>query len=1031
MNMHGRANCPRIEFPSIVSHPWPLVAQRGPVPALRAGLLGCALLVAAVGYLLLEQRGAAATTTIYSANGQPWDVDDGISGTGAIGDGGQDAFDRFGMIRVHVVDAWGTVLTDNEEISAFGLQHDGGRRWPTTSPQTRSGVRVSRALYAPSNSNHLRYLDTFINTSVETRVVFVAWGGGLGSDIWTTVAQTSSGDLFLNSNDTWAVTIEVQNNNSSGPAADPPVGYALRSPANTTLLSVGDYFDNPFATSWSGNGNDGPAFVYRLTLSSGATARLAYFLYRGLEELIPGPEFCGQPSFPPCVTPPSGSEINAAAQALAAIVAAPDFADLTASERASIVNWGTAVPTATPTRTPTRTRTPISMPPPTCNWLDNFETTTLVSPWSWLREDASRWSLWSRLGFLRITTQAGDLYRQSNSARNTLLLPIPPGDIEISTRLEFNPSELWQAAGLIIYQDDDNYAAVTRGYEVDGEQQHVVLRREIGGQYASQLAPASWTRLYLRLRKWGNTATAYFSNNLYDWYGAGQFTDVSLSNVKVGLIAWNGVASTAAQIAADFDYFCLSGAHPVPSPTPTPTRSHTPTQTQSPSPTRTETATRTLTPNPSRTPTATWTVIPTWTVTPTPSLSPTWTPTRTTTPTTTPTATTTWTTTATHTPTATDTALPTPTISATPSDTATRTVTPSATPTATPTGTATPSHTVTATSTPCWDAFEPDDSPAMARPITVNSAPQIHTFHASSDVDCVKFFATNGVTYSMQTLNLAGGNDTVLDLYNIDGTTLLASNDEGPGGGGASLLQYVLPSLGTYYVCARPFGLHTPTGCNVTYELQVTDAAASPTPTPTVTLIASATTTVSAWRQFLPVILLGYSTLLNGSFESGTLDGWDHGGIHPVSVVSDRVWEGRFAALIGQPSYACEGGVPRGDGWISQVVSVPCCQASPELRLHYRIRSQDDVRFDYLRVVLSEADGSNPREVLRTGRPQGEGYGCPPALPWDSGWQEATINLASPEDYRGTALRLRIELATTNTDGWYNSWAYVDDVEVR
>jgi hypothetical protein len=256
-----------------------------------------------------------AQTIISSANDFPWDVEDNTGGdTGAIGDGGGDAFDAYGSIRIRVLDASSTILTDDEELSGFGLEHDGGRRWETTTPATVSGVEVSRALFAPSGTNYMRYVDTFTNMSSATRQVLVAWGGNLGSNGETTVAATSSGDLIISRADVWAVTIQNRDFDPAGPTQDPPVGYALGSPGNGVLTSVGEYTNNPFETPWPGNGNDTPAYVYHFTLGPSQSASLAYFLFRG------GP-------------------IALAKATLKVLVAFPNFCGLSIAERAAILNW--------------------------------------------------------------------------------------------------------------------------------------------------------------------------------------------------------------------------------------------------------------------------------------------------------------------------------------------------------------------------------------------------------------------------------------------------------------------------------------------------------------------------------------------------------------------------------------------------------------------------------------------------------------------------------------------------------------------
>jgi hypothetical protein len=195
----------------------------------------------------------------------------------------------------------------------------------------------------------------------------------------------------------------------------------------------------------------------------------------------------------------------------------------------------------------------------------------------------------------------------------------------------------------------------------------------------------------------------------------------------------------------------------------------------------------------------------------------------------------------------------TPTSTATPTATPTTVATPTSTPTATPTGTsiptATPTSTITPTAPPCADAYEPDDEWFQARSIIADEPAQAHNFHRAGDVDFVKFAALNGGTYTMRTFNLGGrpANDTTLTLYDVDGTTQLAYNDEHPlEEPGASRIVWKATDTGTYFLKAAQFNPDVG-GCELTYLLEVTHAADTPTPT--------ASPTVPPYQVFLPIIM--------------------------------------------------------------------------------------------------------------------------------------------------------------------------------
>jgi mannose-6-phosphate isomerase-like protein (cupin superfamily) len=87
------------------------------------------------------------------------------------------------------------------------------------------------------------------------------------------------------------------------------------------------------------------------------------------------------------------------------------------------------------------------------------------------------------------------------------------------------------------------------------------------------------------------------------------------------------------------------------------------------------------------------------------------------------------------------------------------------------------------------DAYEEDDSMASAVLITIGSTG--HQTHLHCDEDWVEFQSVPGATYYIETYNLIGGADTVIELYNSG--SLLASDDNG-GSGLGSLITWTNPS---------------------------------------------------------------------------------------------------------------------------------------------------------------------------------------------------------------------------------------------
>lgn len=198
-------------------------------------------------------------------------------------------------------------------------------------------------------------------------------------------------------------------------------------------------------------------------------------------------------------------------------------------------------------------------------------------------------------------------------------------------------------------------------------------------------------------------------------------------------------------------------------------------------------------------------------------------------------------------PTSTRTPTLSPTRTATLTPTLTSSVTPTRSPTRTPTLTPSPTYTATPTNASCadLDVYEPNDAYTEAGPITVDGMPQHHYFCTVDDNDWASFTTTANYTYEIRTLNLTNC-DTMLYLYNTNGTSLITSDDNS-GGGNASLITYTFSTSNVFYTLVNDNGAAT--GSTVYYNLSVTAFSPtpiptnSPTKTPTVTLTPTSTRT--------------------------------------------------------------------------------------------------------------------------------------------------------------------------------------------
>lgn len=89
-------------------------------------------------------------------------------------------------------------------------------------------------------------------------------------------------------------------------------------------------------------------------------------------------------------------------------------------------------------------------------------------------------------------------------------------------------------------------------------------------------------------------------------------------------------------------------------------------------------------------------------------------------------------------------------------------------------------YSLAVTTTGCQpDSFEPDNSRAAAKPVTVNMFPDLHNACPAGDRDWIKFTATAGITYTLETVGLGAMSDTILCLYDNIGTQIACDDDSG------------------------------------------------------------------------------------------------------------------------------------------------------------------------------------------------------------------------------------------------------------
>lgn len=214
---------------------------------------------------------------------------------------------------------------------------------------------------------------------------------------------------------------------------------------------------------------------------------------------------------------------------------------------------------------------------------DEFNGKKLSSAWKIVRENASAYTLDN--GTLTITTGAGDIDGANNNAAN-IFVQSANSDWTLNTKLHCSalPGQPSQNAGLVAYQDDDNfvkYVYAAPGFRQGGNgvpTATLQLSCEADGYNKASVTfrlddvKVVDNTIWLRLVKKGSAYTAYFSVDGKKYKQAGK-VDIVLKDINAGIIACDGVlparfaafmrpgmgAQTKSEpIKASFDWFRIA-----------------------------------------------------------------------------------------------------------------------------------------------------------------------------------------------------------------------------------------------------------------------------------------------------------------------------------------------------------------------------------------------------------------------------------------------------------------------------------------
>jgi len=185
----------------------------------------------------------------------------------------------------------------------------------------------------------------------------------------------------------------------------------------------------------------------------------------------------------------------------------------------------------------------------TLPFLDNFDSPELESCWTWIREDASHWSLTERPGWMRIVAQEG--HYEFGNDENVVSRPRPNGDYQIGTRLAINPQCCYNGGALLIHQDAQNFVALVR---LASSTQQVLFQGHTNDNLVvNTFVNVPDTLLHLRIDVQGASATGYWSADGITWMfvAQAQLPWITSSGTEIALSAEGGPPD----IPADFDFF--------------------------------------------------------------------------------------------------------------------------------------------------------------------------------------------------------------------------------------------------------------------------------------------------------------------------------------------------------------------------------------------------------------------------------------------------------------------------------------------